>query len=78
MKVKIVYFAYLIPDSFSDAEAAPLLCAGAIGYRSLNITGMKNGQTIGLIGFGSSGHILLKLIKYLYPESPILVFARNF
>ena len=50
-------FAYPIPDLFSDSEAAPLLCAGAIGYRSLRLTGLKNGQTLGLTGFGASGHL---------------------
>jgi len=70
-------FAYSIPDTFSDTEAAPLLCAGAIGYRSLKLAGMKNGYTLGLTGFGASGHLVLKMAAYLYPESKILVFARS-
>jgi len=70
-------FAYKIPDSFSDIEAAPLLCAGAIGFRSLRLTGIKDGQTIGLTGFGASGHLVLKTAKYLFPNSNIIVFARN-
>ncbi len=70
-------YAYRIPDTFSNAEAAPLLCAGAIGYRSLQLTGMKNGHTLGLTGFGASGHLVLKMAAYLYPESKILVFARS-
>ncbi|MCK5210837.1 MAG: zinc-dependent alcohol dehydrogenase family protein [Cyclobacteriaceae bacterium] len=70
-------FAYHIPDAFSDAEAAPLLCAGAIGYRSLQLSGMKNGHTLGLTGFGASGHLVLKMVAHLYPESKILVFARS-
>ena len=45
-------FAYPIPDVFSDSEAAPLLCAGAIGYRSLRLTGLRDGQLLGLTGFG--------------------------
>lgn len=70
-------FAYKIPDSFSDAEAAPLLCAGAIGYRSLRLTNLTNGQVLGLTGFGASGHLVLKMAKYLLPDSPIIVFARD-
>ncbi len=70
-------FSYSIPDTFSDAEAAPLLCAGAIGYRSLQLTEMLNGDTLGLTGFGASGHLVLKMAAHLYPESDILVFARS-
>jgi propanol-preferring alcohol dehydrogenase len=70
-------FAYRIPDIFSDEEAAPLLCAGAIGYRSLKLTGLQNGQVLGLTGFGASGHLVLKMTKAMFPESPILVFARD-
>jgi propanol-preferring alcohol dehydrogenase len=70
-------FAYIIPDIFSDMEAAPLLCAGAIGYRSLRLTGMKDGDSLGLIGFGASAHIVLQMAKYKYPESKIYVFARS-
>jgi propanol-preferring alcohol dehydrogenase len=70
-------FAVPIPDSFSDVEAAPLLCAGAIGYRSLQLTGMGDGESIGLTGFGGSGHIVLKLVKYIYPNSQIFVFSRT-
>ncbi len=71
------HFAYKIPETFTDAEAAPLLCAGAIGYRSLELTKMKNGQTLGLTGFGASGHLVLKMARYLYPDSKIIVFARS-
>ena len=70
-------FAYPIPDVFTDAEAAPLLCAGAIGYRSLALCNLKNGQKIGLTGFGASAHLVLKLVKFSYPDSEVLVFARN-
>jgi len=69
--------AFLIPDLFSDAEAAPLLCAGAIGYRSLMLTDLKNGQNLGLTGFGASAHIVLKMCLHIYPDSRIFVFARN-
>jgi alcohol dehydrogenase, propanol-preferring len=70
-------FVYRIPDTLSDAEAAPLLCAGAIGYRSLELTGIENGDRLGLTGFGASGHLVLRLVKHLYPESDVYVFARN-
>lgn len=70
-------FAYPIPDRFSDAEAAPLLCAGAIGYRSLRLTGLQDGQTLGLTGFGASAHLVLKMVRHTYPNSRIFVFARS-
>jgi len=70
-------FAYKIPDTFSDSEAAPLLCAGAIGYRSLRLTNMKDGQRLGLTGFGASAHLVLKMVKYKYQESEVFVFARS-
>jgi alcohol dehydrogenase, propanol-preferring len=69
--------AFLIPEIFSDSEAAPLLCAGAIGYRSVKLTGLKDGQSLGLTGFGASAHIVLKMVKYKYPSSKIYVFARS-
>lgn len=70
-------YVYKIPELFSDAEAAPLLCAGAIGYRSLSLCNMKNGNNLGLTGFGASAHLVLKLVKYQYPLTGIYVFARN-
>jgi len=70
-------FAYPIPDTFADAEAAPLLCAGAIGYRSLKLTGLTDGQHLGLTGFGASAHLVLKLVQYTYPHSHVFVFARS-
>ncbi|MCX6638928.1 MAG: zinc-dependent alcohol dehydrogenase family protein [bacterium] len=70
-------FAYPIPPIFTDSEAAPLLCAGAVGYRSLKLTELKDGQTLGLTGFGASGHLVLMLVKHLYPHSKIFVFARS-
>jgi alcohol dehydrogenase, propanol-preferring len=70
-------FAYRIPDCFGDFEAAPLLCAGAIGFRSLRLTGLQNGQNLGLTGFGASGHLVLKLVRHRYPEAKVSVFARS-
>jgi len=70
-------YAYPIPGFFTDTEAAPLLCAGAIGYRSVTLAGMGAGKRIGLTGFGASAHLVLKLIRYQYPQSEIYVFARS-
>lgn len=70
-------FAYHIPEIFSSSQAAPLLCAGAVGYRSLMLTGLKNGGLIGLTGFGASGHIVLQIIKHRFPDTKIFVFARS-
>jgi propanol-preferring alcohol dehydrogenase len=70
-------FAYKIPEIFSDAEAAPLLCAGAIGYRSLRLANLQDGQNLGLTGFGGSAHLVLKMAKHKLPNSPVFVFARN-
>lgn len=70
-------YAYAIPDLFSDEEAAPLLCAGGVGYRSLKLTGLNDGELIGLTGFGGSAHLVLKLVRHLYPNSPVHVFARD-
>ncbi|MDD5167490.1 MAG: zinc-dependent alcohol dehydrogenase family protein [Syntrophales bacterium] len=70
-------FAYAIPDIFSAAQAAPLLCAGAIGYRSLRLSGIEDGQNLGLTGFGASAHLVLKMVRYRYPHINVYVFARN-
>ncbi len=70
-------FAFHIPITFKDAEAAPLLCAGAIGYRSLRLSQLQNSQTLGLTGFGASAHLVLKMVKHRYPESKVFVFARS-
>ena len=70
-------YAIPIPAGIADEQAAPLLCAGAIGYRALRLTGLANGQRLGLTGFGGSAHIVLQLCRYLYPASPIAVFARD-
>jgi len=70
-------FAYTIPEVFSDSEAAPLLCAGAIGYRSLRLTEIQNGELLGLTGFGASAHLVLKMARYQYPDTDIFVFARS-
>jgi len=68
---------YRIPDAFSNEEAAPLLCAGGVGYRSLRLAAISNGQILGLTGFGASGHLVLQTARTLYPETPVFVFARS-
>jgi propanol-preferring alcohol dehydrogenase len=70
-------YAYPIPEVFSDVEAAPLLCAGGVGYRALRLAGIEDGQTLGLTGFGGSAHLVLQLIRHLYPDTAVYVFARD-
>ncbi len=69
-------FAYLIPDRFSDWEAAPLLCAGAIGYRALRLTKLQDGQILGLFGFGASAHIVIQIAKHRFSNCKVFVFTR--
>lgn len=76
MKVR-ADFAHPIPDPLSDSEAAPLLCAGAVGYRALKLCHLADGKALGLMGFGGSNHIVLKAAKHKYPNSNIFVFSRN-
>ncbi len=68
-------FAYTIPPGFSDSQAAPLLCAGAVGYRDLKLSNVKPGQTLGLFGFGASAHIVLQMAKH--QGLSIFVFTRG-
>lgn len=70
-------FAHPIPEMFTAAEAAPLLCAGAIGYRSLRLAQLQPGAPLGLTGFGASAHLVLKLARHRYPNLPLYVFARS-
>ena len=60
-------FAYRIPDDFADAQAAPLLCAGIIGYRCLRLTGLSGtewaGARLGIYGFGAAGHICIQIAR---------------
>lgn len=68
-------FAYPIPQRFSDAEAAPLLCAGAIGYRDLVLSEIRKRQSLGLFGFGASAHIVIQVATYWGCE--VFVFTRS-
>jgi len=70
-------YAYPIPEVYTDEQAAPLLCAGAVGYRSLKLTEMIDGDPLGLTGFGGSAHLVLQMAKYLFPNSPVFVFAHQ-
>lgn len=70
-------FAYRIPAIFTNSQAAPLLCAGAVGYRSLVLSGLGNGDSLGLTGFGASAHLVLQIARYRFPSIKIFVFARS-
>ena len=68
-------YAYPIPEVFSDENAAPLLCAGIIGYRSYRLSGVAPGQRLGLYGFGASAHLVLQLARHQGCE--VYVFTRT-
>ena len=70
-------FVHPLPELFSAAEAAPLLCAGAIGYRSLRLANLQSGAPLGLTGFGASAHLVLQLVRQRFPDLPVFVFARS-
>ena len=70
-------FAHAIPEALNDVEVAPLLCAGAIGWRSLRLAELTDGEPLGLTGFGASAHLVLQLARHRYPRSPIYVTARQ-
>jgi len=70
-------FAVPVPDELESIHAAPLLCAGAIGYRSLRLAELDNGQVLALTGFGASNHLVLSLARATLPDSPVMVFARD-
>ena len=68
-------FAYPIPPQFTDENAAPLLCAGIIGYRSYLLSGSQPGERLGLYGFGASAHIVIQFARHLGRE--VYVFTRS-
>jgi propanol-preferring alcohol dehydrogenase len=70
-------FTVPIPTALDDKHAAPLLCAGAIGWRSLRLADLEDGDPLGLTGFGASGHLVLALAHHGHPNSPVYVFARS-
>jgi len=57
-------FVYTIPDGFSDQQAAPLLCAGIIGFRSLRMTGIQSGGKLGFYGFGAAAHVAIQVARH--------------
>jgi propanol-preferring alcohol dehydrogenase len=68
-------FVYPLPQGFPDEAAAPLLCAGIIGYRALRQSGIQPGGRLGLYGFGASAHIAIQVARYWGCE--VLVFTRS-
>lgn len=68
-------FAYPIPETFSDSQAAPLLCAGVIGYRALRLSSVRRGGILGLFGFGASAHIAIQVAKHW--DCTVFVFTRK-
>lgn len=70
-------YVYAIPSTFSDTQAAPLLCAGAIGFRALKLAKVEDDRALGLMGFGGSAHLVLQLARHLYPNTPVYIFARD-
>jgi propanol-preferring alcohol dehydrogenase len=68
-------YAFALPDRLSDVEAAPLLCAGIIGYRSLRLSGIRPGGRLGLFGFGSSAHLAIQVARHWGCE--VAVFSRS-
>ena len=68
-------FAYAIPDGFSDEQAAPLLCAGVVGYRALRLANAKEVTRLGMYGFGASAHISLQVARYWGVQ--VYVFTRS-
>ena len=68
-------FAYPIPETFSDENAAPLLCAGIVGYRALKLSGIQSGGRLGLYGFGASAHLVIQVATHWQCE--VYVFTRS-
>ncbi len=68
-------FCYPIPAFFTDENAAPLLCAGIIGYRSYRLSGIHPGENLGLYGFGASAHLVIQLARHHKVNT--FVFTRN-
>ncbi len=70
-------FVYRIPKNVDPVHAAPLLCAGAVGYRALKLTDLRNGMRLGLFGFGASAHIILQVVRKIYEDVEVYVFSRS-
>jgi len=68
-------FAYELPEGLPDEQAAPLMCAGIIGYRALRLSGVTGGQRLGLYGFGASAHVTIQVARHLGCQ--VFVFSRS-
>lgn len=68
-------FCYAIPSQFTDEQAAPLLCAGVIGYRALRLSEIERGERIGLFGYGASAHLVQQIARYWGKR--VYVFTRS-
>lgn len=68
-------FAYFLPEGFSDFQAAPLLCAGVVGYRALKLSELKPGQNFGMYGFGATAHVIIQIA--LHRGCDVYVFTRS-
>jgi alcohol dehydrogenase, propanol-preferring len=75
MTVAPAAFAYHLPDNFPDLAAAPLLCAGIIGYRALKLSNIRPGGRLGIYGFGGSAHIAIQVARHWQCE--VFVFTRS-
>lgn len=70
-------FAYALPSGFADHQAAPLLCAGVIGYRALRLSEIRKGERLGLFGFGASAHIVIQIARYWGCEAYVFTRGRE-
>ena len=68
-------FTYAIPEGFPDEQAAPLLCAGIIGFRSLRLSGVKRGSRLGFYGFGAAAHVAIQVARHWGVE--VFAFTRD-
>ncbi len=68
-------FVYAIPDAFSDRDAAPLLCAGIIGFRCLRLAGVEHGGRLALYGFGAAAHVAIQVARHWGVE--VFAFTRD-
>ncbi|MEM5822730.1 MAG: zinc-binding alcohol dehydrogenase family protein [Ignisphaera sp.] len=70
-------YTYILPSSVDPVKLAPLMCAGAVGYRALKLLEVKSGEVLGLFGFGASAHIVIQVARLLYPDVEVYVFTRS-
>jgi propanol-preferring alcohol dehydrogenase len=68
-------YALAIPEAITDEQAAPLLCAGIVGFRSLRLADLQPGERLGLIGFGASAHLMIQVARYW--DCEVYVFTRS-